>query len=115
MKKIILATTLILFSLTSQKAFCEIEPLEFIQKFSTCSYFIDNNERKIQAILGWSNRRCYYKELNYKGELTCSFKQLELNEVVKTMKQENFDYTKGIDSLEAIRKYLDSPEHCIRK
>ena len=95
------------------QAYCSTNSQEFIKKFSTCSYFVDNGEKRISAILGWSTRRCYYKEITHLEDVTCGFKQLELQNVANAMKKENYDHTKGITSLKTIDNYLYfSPEIC---
>ena len=112
MKKKLLIISLITFSaLVSTKGYA-ISSQDFIKKFSTCSYHVENSENRISAILGWSTRKCYYKEITHLETVTCGFKQLELQNVVNAMKKEKYDHTKGITSLTSIDYYLNSPEVC---
>lgn len=112
-KPILLITISIIFSLLSIKAYCNNNLQTFINHFSTCSGWVNNDERRVSVILGWSDRRCYYKEISHKEEITCGFKQLELEEMINIMKKENFDYTKGLNSLQGAKKFLYlSPDVC---
>lgn len=107
MKKNILAILfLIVCSLSTKQAFCAIDSQSFISKFANCSQYIDNDERRISIILGWATRRCYYEEITHNSTVNCSFKELELQDVVKIMKNERYDYTKGFSSLKGAQKYF---------
>lgn len=114
MKKIIiLITALILYTGFSIETSCAQNSQEFLKNFSTCTNWVDNGEKRISIILGWSSRKCYYKEISHKQLVSCAFKQLELQDMVNIMKRENFDYTQGITSLKTADKYLlYSPDVC---
>ena len=112
MKKSVIILFFILNLLVINKAFCNGESNNFIQNFSKCNNYVENHDNKIFMILGWSNRRCYYKEVSYKEELTCSFKTLELQSLINSMKKENYNHKKGLRSLEAASNYVNSPEYC---
>ena len=114
MKKItVYILTLLLCSSMSIKAFGNNDSQEFIKNFSTCTKWIDNGEKRISLIMGWSTRRCYYKEISFSEEVFCGFKQLELQDMANIMRKENFDHTKGITSLKGADNYLYySPDIC---
>ena len=111
-KKNILITTLIFTLLLTTKAFCEINAQNFIRHFSSCTKFMINGDNRIYVMLGWSNRECYYKEFSTKEKVTCNFKILELQDITKIMKQNNFNPDKGLTSLKAANKYLEDPNVC---
>ena len=112
-KTIIFISALIFYSSFSAFAQVKENSYEFIKNFSTCTNWVDNGEKRISIILGWSTRKCYYEEISHKETVNCAFKQLELQDMVKIMKQENFDHTKGITSLKGADKYLIySPDVC---
>ena len=98
--------------LLNTKAFCEINAQNFIRNFSTCTKFMINGDNRIYVMLGWSNRECYYKEFSMKEDIACKFKILELQDMTKLMKQNNFNPDKGLTSLKSANKYLNNSEVC---
>ena len=115
-KKSLFTTILIILCLLlSIKAFCQTNSDNFIKNFSTCTTFLNNGDNKIQIILGWSNRRCYYKEISIKEELKCGFKILELQEISKAMIEEKFDPINGLSTLNALQKYIPVSDTCTLK
>ena len=115
MKKCLWTITSILCLFLSIEAFCQIDTNVFIKNFSTCTNFLNNEENRIQIMLGWSNRRCYYKEITVKEELKCGFKILELQEVSKAMSTEKYSPDKNLSSLKALQKYLPVSDTCSLK
>lgn len=111
MKKSVFLLVLTILLFFSNNAFCNTNE-EFLQNLSSCNYHIDINDNGIFMILGWSNRRCYYKEVGYKEELSCSFKILELEDLINIMRNENYYYTKGLKNLKGAQKYVKSPNYC---
>ena len=112
-KTILLILTLILYSSFAIEGYCNEDSQEFMKNFSTCKSWMNNGEKRISIILGWSTRKCHYQEVSHYELVNCAFKQLELQDMVNIMKRENFDYTQGLTSLKGADKYLYySPEIC---
>ena len=71
-----------------------------------------NGDSRIHVMLGWSNRKCYYKEFSANQEVICGFKVLELQDISKMMIQQNFVPDKGITSLKPASKYFSDSNVC---
>ena len=115
MKKCLRTITSILCLFLSIEAFCQIDTNVFIKNFSTCTNFLNNEENRIQIMLGWSNRRCYYKEITIKEELLCGFKTLQLQEITEAMLEENYNPVDNLSTLKALQKYIHAKDTCIIK
>ncbi|MBE7707413.1 MAG: hypothetical protein E7Z88_01775 [Cyanobacteria bacterium SIG27] len=85
---------------------------QFINNFSTCTKYLENGEKRISFVLGWATRKCYYKEISTKETIICSFKTLELEDLIKKMKNENYKVENGLSSLKGAKKYLENIEVC---
>ena len=103
---------LIIYLTVNLQAFCAENTVQFINNFSTCSKYLENGERRISFVLGWSTRKCYYKEISSKETIICGFKTLELEDVVKKMKNEGYQVENGLSSLKGAKKYLENREVC---
>lgn len=107
MKNSILISALVISLLLSTKAYCQNNTQKFMQNLATCSEYLNNNDNKIQIILGWSSRKCYFKEIGAKEEVFCGLKLLELKKLIENLNNEtNFDIKKGLTSSEAINEYI---------
>ena len=104
-----LILTLITLTMTSSIVFSLTLAQEFILKFSTCTKSFTDDGKKITAILGWSNRKCQYKEMSARNTITCSFTNAELKEITNELKSKNIT---GIAELQSGKKYLQSEEIC---
>ena len=98
---------LIVYLTVNLQAYCAENTVQFINNFSTCSKYLENGERRISFVLGWSTRKCYYKEISSKETIICGFKTLELEDLIKKMKSENYQVENGLSSLRGARKYLE--------
>lgn len=114
MKKNILISTFIFCFLVGIKAYGE-GVQNFAHNFSLCNRSTYTYENKIYLILGWANRKCYYKEISAKKELICGFKTLELQEVAASLKNGSFNLYNGITSSSAGSKYALNPLVCTVK
>lgn len=103
---------LIVYLTVNLQAYCAENTVQFINNFSTCSKYLENGERRISFVLGWSTRKCYYKEISSKETIVCGFKTLELEDLIKKMKSENYQVENGLSSLRGARKYLEDREVC---
>ena len=94
-------------------AFCEENSYQsFIDNFSTCKESIYVGERAISFVLGWSNRRCVYREHSHKQRIMCHFRQEHLTELKNAMQISDYSPERGLFSLYQAEKYLDSKEIC---
>ena len=105
--KLILA--LISLTLTSSAVFSLTLAQDFLIKFSSCTKSFTDDGKKITAILGWTNRKCQYKEMSARSTVTCSFTNQELKEIVNELKSKN---TTGIADLQSGKKYMQKEEIC---
>ena len=80
---------------------------DFIYNFENCNQYISDDGYKITAILGWSNRKCYITEITHRQTLTCAFKLLELQDVIRLMKENN--YLVENQKLQTIQSYEMMP------
>ena len=103
---------LIIYLTVNSQAFCAENTEQFINNFSTCSKYLENGERRISFVLGWSARKCYYKEMSSKETIICGLKTLELEDLIKIMKKENYQVENGIRSLKGARKYMEKEDIC---
>lgn len=108
--QIILA--LIIYMTVALQAVYAENTAQFISNFSTCSKYLENGEKRISFVLGWSTRKCYYKEISTRETIICGFKTLELEDLIKKMKSEGYKVENGLSTLKGAKKYLENREVC---
>ena len=104
----------IIFTLLSFCSFGLLNALAaslFANKLSSCSKYSIDDGSKIVVIMGWINRRCYYKEISSKGSFQCAFSKVHLYDLTNEIKKKNIQ-TIGIESLESGQKFLGQEAVC---
>lgn len=103
---------LIIYITVTTQAFCADVNAQFIDNFSTCSKYLENGEKRISFVLGWAARKCYYKEISSQETIICGFKTLELEDLIKSMRKENYKFENGLSTLYGAKKYLQNTQVC---
>ena len=112
-KKSLIITTFIISLLMNSSAYCEENSYqEFINNFSACKESIYVGQRSVSFVLGWSNRKCAYKELSHREIIRCDFKELQMNDLKNGMKISDYSPEIGIKSLPQAQKYLEMEDVC---
>ena len=83
----------------------------FIHCLYNCKQFTHDDGRKITVIMGWANRKCYFKEITHNRTISCALRPLELEHFTSEV-QKQFDYTEGLASAVKAKPYFLSKDTC---
>ena len=86
-KHVLIVLATILFIGVSAKAVSYSLTAHFLRCLSTCEKFTHDDGRKITVIMGWTNRKCYFKEITHNRTIMCALKPMELAHFTEEIKK----------------------------